>query len=92
MMCKKVWVLATHRSRFIVCYECQKAELKGNIKDPKMKRMFKIPEEFYKQSMFLRSIKINYLKFGELTPKQIEAFKKTVKDFKEKIKESKESS
>ena len=82
MKCKKIWVLASHRTRFVICYECQKPEMKGKIKDPKMKKMFAIPEEFYVKSSFLRSIKVNYLKFGELSEKQVEAFKKTVKDFK----------
>ena len=65
-----------------MCYDCQKAEMKGEIKDPKMKKMFDIPEEFYKENSFLRDIKIKYLKWGELTERQIEAFKKVVKDMK----------
>jgi len=48
-----------------------------------MKRMFKLPEEFYKNNSFLRDIKIKYIKFGGLTEKQIDAFKKTVKQLKE---------
>ena len=32
-----------------------------------------LPEEFYKQNSFLRSIKINYLKYGELSEKQIKS-------------------
>ena len=56
--------------------------MKGEIKDPKMKKMFNIPEEFYKKNSFLRDIKIRYLKWGELTERQINAFKKTVKEMK----------
>lgn len=78
--CKKNFVLITSRTQFPVCYDCQKTELSQPIKDPKMKKMFKIPEELYKQNSFLRSIKSNYLKFGSLSDKQIEAFKKTVKE------------
>lgn len=77
-------VLVSSRSQFPQCYDCQKSELSGEIKDPKMKKMFDIPEEFYKQSSFLRSIKSNYLKFGSLTDKQIEFFKKVVAEMKEK--------
>ncbi len=76
-------VLITGRNQFPICYDCQKGELQGEIKDKKMKKFFKIPEEFYKKSGFLRSIKSNYLKFGALTEKQIEFFKKTVKEMKE---------
>jgi hypothetical protein len=49
-----------------------------------MKKMFDIPEEFYMQNSFLRSIKMNYLKFGNLTEKQIEVFNKVVNDLKTK--------
>ena len=61
----------------------KKNELKGEIKNKKFKKMFDIPEEFYKENLFLRSIKINYLRYGKLTEKQIAAFKKTVKNMKE---------
>lgn len=82
--CKKNYVIISWRNRFPMCYDCQKGEMVGEIKDPKMKRMFKIPEELFRQSAFLRSIKINYLKFGRLSEKQIAAFKKTVKKMKER--------
>ena len=81
-ICKKNFVLMSG-SGFPICYDCQKDELKGEIKDPEMKKLFDIPEELYKKSYFLRSIKINYLKFGKLTEKQIDAFKKAVKELKE---------
>jgi hypothetical protein len=82
--CRKNWVTISGRSRgYPVCYECEKNELKGEIKDPKMKRMFNIPHKFYKQSSFLRDIKINYLRFGRLSERQIEAFKKAVARLKE---------
>ena len=75
------------RNEFPICHECQKGEMEGEIKDPKMKKMFDIPEEFYKESSFLRNIKINYLRFGNLTEKQIAAFKKVVGKIKEKKEE-----
>ena len=83
--CKKNYVVTTSKKRFPVCYDCEKFEMQGEIKDKKMKRMFSIPEEYYKDNSFLRDIKIKYLRFGELTEKQIEAFKKTVKDLKERL-------
>jgi hypothetical protein len=52
-----------------------------------MKKLFNIPEEFYKQNSFLRSIKINYLKYGELSEKQIDTFKEVVKKLKNPEKE-----
>ncbi len=83
MRCKKNYVTVSRNQRFVLCYECQKGELKGTIKDPKMKKLFNIPEEFYKKNSFLRAIKSNYLKYKNLSEKQIEAFKKTVKKLKE---------
>ena len=84
--CRKNYVLVSGRQNFVACYECDKKDLKKKIKDPKMKKMFDIPEEFYKENSFLRSIKLNYLKFENLSPKQIEVFKKVVKDLKKKTK------
>lgn len=68
--------------KFVICYDCQKEDLKKEIKDPEMKKLFDIPEEFYRTNSFLRSIKANYIRFGKLSEKQIEAFKKTVEKLK----------
>ncbi len=57
--------------------------MSGEIKDPKMKKLFDIPDEYYQKNSFLRSIKINYLRYESLSEKQIEAFKKTVKNLKD---------
>ena len=84
MLCKKNYVLVSGRQNFVICYDCQKADLNKKIKDPKMKKMFDIPEEFYKENSFLRSIKLNYIKFENLSEKQVSAFKKVVKDLKKK--------
>lgn len=84
--CKKNFVIVTGKQRYVVCYDCQKEELNKKIKDPKMRKMFDIPEEFYKDSSFLRSIKMNYIRYENLTERQIEAFKETVKKLKEEIK------
>ncbi|MBW3018169.1 hypothetical protein KY325_03350 [Candidatus Woesearchaeota archaeon] len=86
--CKQNYVTVTNRQRYALCYDCQKQEMEGEIKNPKMKKLFDIPEEFYKKNMFLRSIKINYLRFGKLSEKQIEAFEKTVKKMKEQKEEN----
>ena len=81
--CKKNFVLVSGRQRFVQCYDCQKSQLEGEIKNARYKKMFDIPEKFYRESIFLRNIKSYYLKFGKLSKKQIAAFKKTVKDYKE---------
>jgi len=55
----------------------------GEITDPAMKKFFDIPEEHYRMNSFLRSIKINYMRYGSLTDNQKDAFKKTVEKLKE---------
>ena len=86
--CRKNYVLATNKTGFVVCYECQEKQMKGEITDPKMKKMFDIPHEFYVASMFLRDIKIKYLMYGSLSERQIEAFENTVIKFTEQAKEA----
>ncbi len=83
--CKKNYVVATRRSRWVECYDCERPKLMQKVEDPEMAKMFDIPEEFYKENSFLRSIKINYHRFGSLTERQLEAFKKTVEDMKAEI-------
>jgi DNA-directed RNA polymerase subunit RPC12/RpoP len=84
--CKKNFVTITNRQRYVICYDCQKAQLSGEIKSPKMKKLFSIPEEYYRKNSFLRDIKAKYMQFGELSEKQIEAFKKTVQKYDEEAK------
>ena len=84
--CRKNYVTVSRSQKWAVCYDCQKNELKGEIKDPKMKKMFNISEEFYKENSFLRDIKSKYLQWGELSEKQIAAFKKTVDELKKEKK------
>ncbi|MFH0752266.1 MAG: hypothetical protein V1914_01580 [archaeon] len=81
--CRKNYVVATWKDRYVTCYECEKKELEGEIKDPEMKKLFNIPEKLYMENSFLRSIKKNYLRYGKLTEKQLAAFKKTIKEKKD---------
>jgi|FLOH01.1.fsa_nt_gi hypothetical protein len=83
--CKQNYQLVDRNSRFVICYECQKPEMEGEITDPKMKKFFDIPDLFYKDNMFLRDIKIKYLKFGGLSENQIAAFEKVVNKMKKKV-------
>tara|TARA_Y100000034_G_scaffold129179_1_gene185162 strand:- start:16 stop:312 length:297 start_codon:yes stop_codon:yes gene_type:complete len=87
--CKKNYSIASWKDKYVICYDCQKKELDTPIKSAKFKKMFDIPEEFYKENPFLRSIKLNYIRYKELSEKQIAAFKKTVKTMKEEAKKKK---
>ncbi len=84
--CKKNYIIITFKQNYALCYDCQKDDLKKEIKDPKMKKLFNIPEQFYKDNSFLRNIKLYYLKFGSLSEKQMEAFKKSAERMKKIIK------
>ena len=81
--CKKNYVLVTNQNTYVECYECQKKELDTPIEDNEMKAFFNIPEDFYRQNAFLRSIKINYHRFKNLSDRQKDAFKRTVEEIKE---------
>ena len=79
IQCKKNYVTVSSRNaRAAVCFECQEGSLKGEVADPVLKAMLDIPEELYQQNAFLRSIKINAIKYGSLSERQIEAFKGAV--------------
>jgi hypothetical protein len=84
--CKTNYVVVSswRQRRPIVCYDCDKKDMQGEIKDPELKKLLDIPVEFYVQNSFLRAIKINCLKYGSLTQPQIDAFKKVLQDLKEK--------
>ncbi|MDO8628412.1 MAG: hypothetical protein Q7R56_01505 [Nanoarchaeota archaeon] len=80
--CRKKYALVTSSKQWPLCKDCELKEISKEVKDPKMKKLFAIPQEYYELSGFLRSIKRNYLRFENLTDKQLAAFKKTVQDFK----------
>ena len=81
--CKDKYVTVTYRNSYPLCYDCQKNDLKGEITNKTLKKLLAIPEDYYKDNAFLRSIKINAIKFGKLSEKQIEAFKKAVIKYEE---------
>ena len=81
---KKNYVLVTSANSYVICYDCQKDSLVGEITDPFYKKLLDIPEEYYKENAFLRNIKANYLRYHSLTDNQISAFEKAVEKMKGK--------
>ena len=75
-ICKKSQVLISSRGQFPICTSYSMKQINQPIEDKKFKAMFDIDQKLYEQSSFLRSIKYNYLRFGSLSDKQIEMFKK----------------
>ena len=84
IVCRKNHALISWKNRVPVCVECKMKEINKPIKSPKFKKLFAIDKALYEKSGFLRNIKSSYLRFGELSEKQIEMFKKVVKDVKNK--------
>jgi hypothetical protein len=68
--------------QFPICAPCQLKEIDQPISDTRMRKFFAIPQEFYEQSQFLRSIKSQYIRFGSLTTPQRQTFLKVVKEMK----------
>ena len=89
-MCKTDWVIMFSARQFPICVKCHMKQIEKEIKDPKMKKFFDIPQKFYEENSFLRNIKQAYIRFDNLSEKQVEAFKKTVKEMKEGKTEKKE--
>lgn len=87
-LCRDKMAIITSFSQFPVCDCCQMKRIKGNIAD-KEYEFLNINDKLYKESYFLRNIKENYLRYGNLSEKQIEAFKKVVKEMQGGKKEEK---
>ena len=75
-ICRKNHVLISARGQFPICTSCSMREISKPIEDEKFRKMFDIDQKLYEESSFLRSIKSNYLRFGSLSEKQVETFKR----------------
>ena len=81
-ICRKNHVLISFRNQFPICTSCSMKQINQPIQDVTFKKLFDIDQKLYEESAFLRSIKSNYLRFGSLSEKQIEVFKKVVAELK----------
>ncbi len=75
-ICKKNHVLILQRNQFPICTACSMKQINQPITDEKFRKLFDIDNKLYEESSFLRSIKSNYLRFGSLSGKQVETFKR----------------
>ncbi len=82
-LCKDNMVVMYSGRQFPICVSCHMKRIDQPIEGEKYKKLLDIPKESYKKSLFLRNIKESYLRFGSLTEKQVEAFRKTIKELKE---------
>ena len=81
-ICKKNHVLIISRNQFPICTSCSMKQINQPITDETFRKLFDIDQKLYEESSFLRSIKSNYLRFGSLSDKQVEVFKKVVAELK----------
>ncbi len=79
-LCKEHMVLMYSRRQFPICTKCHMKKIAKPVTDTKYKKLLDIPKELYEKSVFLRNIKESYLRFDNLTEKQVAAFKKVVKE------------
>ncbi len=80
-ICKGEWVVVNRRE-FPICVKCHMKQVFSEEVTEKKYDFLNISKRMYEKSRFLRSIRQNYLMYKNLTKKQIDAFKKTVKDLK----------
>ena len=81
-ICKKNHVLIQERNQFPICVLCSMKQINQPIENETFKKLFDIDQTLYEQSSFLRSIKSNYLRFGSLSEKQVETFKRVAEEMK----------
>ena len=82
IICRKNHVLISSYRQVPICVDCSMKQISKPIEDEKFRKMFDIDQKLYESSSFLRSIKSNYLRFGALSEKQIEMFKKVAAEIK----------
>ena len=82
VICKQKWTLVSFYKQQPICSDCEQKLISDPIEDPEMRKMFDIDPKLYQQSQFLRSIRLNYARYGSLSKKQIEVFRKVVEEMK----------
>ncbi len=82
IVCRKNYAMISWQNRNPVCTECRMRDISKPITDTKFKKLFDIDKALYEKSSFLRNIKSSYLRFGGLSGKQIEMFKKVADELK----------
>jgi hypothetical protein len=79
-ICRKEHTLISMRNQFPICQTCSMRQISQPIEDAKFKKLFDIDQKLYEQSSFLRNIKSSYIRFKNLSVKQIETFKKVAEE------------
>ena len=88
-MCKDNMVIIFSHRQFPICVDCHMKRITKPVTE-KAYKFLNISNDLYKQSTFLRNIKESYQRFDKLSEKQIDAFKKVVKELKNPPKEEAE--
>jgi hypothetical protein len=86
MVCKNVMVLMRSRKQKPICAGCRMGDAKDKpITDPAMQELFGIDERLYERNAFLADIKAKYVRFGSLSERQIEVFRRVAKEEADKL-------
>lgn len=93
ILCKKEMVLIKSKRQKAICNGCHFKGIEDKeVTDPEFKKLFDIDPRLYEESYFLRDIKAKYLRFGQLSEKQIEVFKKVADEEGAKLQKAAKSS
>jgi len=80
-ICNDKWVLDQPK-QFTICTECHMKQIFSEEVTDKKYAFLNISHDLYQKSRFLRNIRQSYVRFHELSEKQVSAFKETVKSLK----------
>jgi len=80
-VCKKKWIMAVPR-KYTICLDCQMRQIFSEEITDKKYLFLNLPREIFEKNPFLRDVRRSYLFYKDLTPPQVKAFKKTVKEMK----------
>ncbi len=80
-LCKTEWVIMNYKE-YPICVKCQMRQAFSEEITAKKYLFLEIDKKLYEQSRFLRNIRQSYMRYKELTAKQIAAFKKVAEEVK----------
>ena len=76
--CKKNYTVSMRSQAFVMCAECHEPLINKPIEDEEMKLFFEKGEGFYEKDAYLRTVKMNYLKYGNITDYQRKQFLRVI--------------
>ena len=76
--CKKNYTMSLRSQAFVMCADCHEPLINKPIEDADMKAFFEQADDIYDRDAYLRTVKMNYLKYGNITDYQRTQFLKVI--------------